>query len=207
MRVVRGWLVAAMCLGWNPSVAGQQLLDRVVARVRGEAITLTDVQAAIGLGVVEVPAGADPEAAATDLLIERQLVLTEVARFPPPEPSATRIGAESAALAARAGTGLAALMASTGIDEARVRAIARDNLRIRAYLDQRFGATVQLTEDEVARYYQIHPEMFTRNGMLAPFLEVEPQVRERAGAERRAAIVAQWIRDLRTRADITTPQR
>jgi len=187
-------------------VSGQQLLERVVARVNGYAITLTDVRAAFALGVVEAPAGADGEAVATDRLIDRQLVLAEVSRFAPPEPDAVLIATEAARIAARAGSGLAALMASTGIDEASVRDIARDNLRIQAYLDQRFGATVQLTEDEVTQYYRIHPDEFTRDGILAPFGEVEARVRARAGDERRAALVAQWVRDLRARADVSRPR-
>jgi hypothetical protein len=177
-----------------------------VARVNGYAITLTDVRAAFALGVVEAPAGADGEAVATDRLIDRQLVLAEVSRFAPPEPDAVLIATEAARIAARAGSGLAALMASTGIDEASVRDIARDNLRIQAYLDQRFGATVQLTEDEVTQYYRIHPDEFTRDGILAPFGEVEALVRTRAGDERRAALVAQWVRDLRARADVSRPR-
>ena len=187
-------------------VSGQQLLERVVARVNDYAITLTDVRAAIALGVVEAPAGAVGDAVATDQLIDRPLVLAEVSRFAPPEPDAVLIETEAAAIAARAGSGLAALMASSGIDEASIRDIARDNLRIQAYLDQRFGATVQLTEDEVTQYYRIHPDEFTRDGILAPFGEVEARVRARAGEERRAALVAQWVRDLRARADISMPK-
>ena len=189
---------------WLSPVFGQQLLDRIVARVNGEVITLTDLKAAVALGVVEVPAGAD-ETGAIEPLIQRQLVLAEVARFAPPEPAAADVAREAAALTARAGARLAALMESTGIDEARIRDIARDNLRIQAYLNQRFGATVQLTEEEVLQYYRIHPDEFTRNGMLMPFAEAEPLARERAGAERRASTVARWVGDLRTRAEVTLP--
>jgi len=46
----RSWLVAAISILWLPLVHAQQLLDRVVARVDGAPITLTDVQSAIGLG-------------------------------------------------------------------------------------------------------------------------------------------------------------
>ena len=203
----RRWLLGAMCLAWLSPVSGQQLLERVAARVNGYAITLTDVRVAIALGIVETQAGADGEAVATDRLIDRQLVLAEVSRFVPPEPDAAAIVNEAVTLTARAGSGLGAVMASTGIDEVGIRDIARDNLRIQAYLDQRFGATVQLTEDEVTQYYRIHPDEFTRSGTLAPFAEVEALVRERAGAERRAAIVAQWIRDLRARADVSVPKK
>jgi hypothetical protein len=196
-----------MCLAWVSPVSGQQLLERVAARVNGYAITLTDVRVALALGIVEAPAGADREAVATDRLIDRQLVLAEVARFTPPEPGAAAIASEAARLTAKAGPGLAELMESTGIDQVGIRDVARDDLRIQAYLDQRFGAIVQLTEDEVTQYYRIRPDEFTRNGMLAPFAEVEALVRERAGAERRTAIVAQWIRDLRARADISVPKK
>ena len=197
-------LVAAACALWRSPVVGQQLLDRIVARVNGEVVSLTDLKAAVALGVVEEPAGAD-EAVALERLIDRQLLLGEVARFAPPEPAPAEVARETAALTSRVDSGLATMMASTGLDEARVQAIARDNLRIQAYLTQRFGLTVQLTEEEVAQYYRIHPDEFTRDGRLIPFTQSEPLARARAGAERRASTVAQWMRDVRSRADITFP--
>ncbi|MBI2829101.1 MAG: hypothetical protein HYX77_07525 [Acidobacteria bacterium] len=192
-------IVVAVC-----PLGAQQLLDRIVARVNGEVISLTDLKAAVALGVVEGPAGAD-ETAAIEGLIDRQLVLAEVARFAPPEPAPADVARETAALTVRVGSGLAAMMESTGVDEVRIRDIARDNLRIQAYLNQRFGATVQITEEEVARYYRIHPDEFTRDGILIPFTQAEPVARERAGAERRASTVAQWMHDVRSRAEITRP--
>ncbi|MBF8300493.1 MAG: hypothetical protein HW394_863 [Acidobacteria bacterium] len=190
---------------WLSPLSGQQLLDRIVARVNGQVVTLTDVKAAVALGVVEVPAGTGDTSADTfaiERLIERQLVLAEVARFAPPEPAAADVARETAALTARAGSRLAGVMASTGIDEAGIRDIARDTLRIRAYLDQRFGATAQLTGEEVEQYYRIHPDEFTRDGTLMPFSQAEPFARERGGAERRASIVARWMEDLRARAEV-----
>lgn len=183
------------------SVHGQQLLDRIVARVNGVAITLTDVKAAIALGIADAP-----EAAAVQQLIDRQLVLSEVARFLPPEPPASAVGIEVGALTTRAGAQLPEIVASTGVDDARIRELARENLRIQSYLNQRFGVNVQLTEEEVAQYYRIHPEEFIRGGTVMPFTEAEPLARERASAERRASTVTQWMRDLRARAAISLPQ-
>jgi len=183
------------------SVHGQQLLDRIVARVNGVAITLTDVKAAIALGIADAP-----EAAAVQQLIDRQLVLSEVARFLPPEPPASAVGIEAGVLTTRAGAQLPEIVASTGVDDARIRELARENLRIQSYLNQRFGMNVQLTEEEVAQYYRIHPEEFIRGGTVMPFTEAEPLARERASAERRASTVTQWMRDLRARAAISLPQ-
>jgi hypothetical protein len=188
-------LAAAVLLSAAP-LAAQQLLDRIVARVNGTAITLTDVNAAIALGIVD-------QSGAIEQLIDRQLVLGEVARFLPPEPPAAAVAVEAGSLTTNAGARLPEVMASTGIDEARIREIARENLRIQAYLNQRFGVTPQLTEEEVAQYYRIHPEEFTRSGTLLPFTEAQPLARERAAAERRSTTVANWMRDLRGRAEIS----
>jgi hypothetical protein len=188
---------------WLSPVSAQQLLDRVVARVNGTIIMLTDVNAAVGLGLVQVTAGEDQEAAATRQLIERQLILAEVARFAPPEPAAAAIEREVAALREHAGAGLEMLMQSTGLDEQRIRDLARESLRIQAYLSQRFGANLQVSDEEGEQYYRAHPEEFTRNGVLVPYEDAAPVARERASALRRLALVAQWLRDLRARADVT----
>lgn len=193
--------VAAISAGIVP-LGAQQLLDRVVARVNSQVVTLTDLRAALALGVVEVADGAG-EREAIGPLVDRVLILAEVARFAPPEPTVDAIARETAALIAHVGSGLDAMMASTGVDDATIRGIARDTLRIEAYLDQRFGTAEQLSETDVARYYQIHPDEFTRDGTLMPFAEAEPLARQRAGSERRASIVMQWTGDLRARGDVT----
>jgi len=196
------WLVLASFMLWLSPVSAQQLLDRVLARIDGAPLTLTDVQAAIGLGVVQVPPGVDAMAAGTQLMIDRQLELTEVQRFPPPEPDPTPVAREAARLKMNAGARLAALMQSTGLTEQRISDIARDNLRIAAYLDQRFGTVVQVSDEDVATYYRTHEAEFTRGGDTIPFEEAEPTARQRVSNERRRATVEQWIRDLRSRADV-----
>ncbi len=195
-------LIVATSMLWPSLLVGQQLLDRVVARVDGYATTLTDVQAALGLGIIQAPPGADPIEAGTQQMIDRQLLLAEVQRFPPPEPSATTVDRVVERLKMTAGPRLAGLMESTGLTEARIRDIARDELRIFDYLDQRFGTTVQVSDEEVARYYREHEPEFTRGGDLMPFDEAAPVARQRASSERRRATIDQWLRDLRSRADI-----
>ena len=192
--------VAAAAAG--DAQAGSQLIDRVLARVDGTAITLTDVQAALGLGLVQPRPGEDPETSAREQLIERDLLLTEIARFPPPEPAAADIEKEIASLEANAGRRLEALMQATGLDAQRIREMARDTLRIQEYLNQRFGTAAAISEDDARQYYDTHPAEFTRGGNVLPFLEVQADARQRASDERRRTLVTQWVRDLRTRADV-----
>jgi len=195
------WLVFAIVMLWRPALHGQQLLDRVLARVDGVPITLTDVQAAIGSGIIQVGSG-DAIAEGTQQMIDRQLELTEVQRFPPPEPSPDAIARETARLKMNAGSRLPMLMQSTGLTEQRIADMARDNLRIAGYLDQRFGTTVQVSDEEVAAYYRTHEAEFTNAGVAIPYEDAEPVARQRVSSERRRAIVTQWLRDLRSRADV-----
>jgi hypothetical protein len=198
-----GVSVAFIVTWLSVGVSAQQLINRVMARVGGEPITLTDVQAAIGLGVIQ-PMGPDQIVSGTQLMIDRQLMLTEVQRFPPPEPMVAAVTQETARLRMNAGAGLANLKQSTGVDDERIHDIARDDLRILAYLDQRFGTAVQVSDEEVAAYYRDHQAEFAgRGGDPAPFEDVAGVARQRASEARRRATIDQWTRDLRGRADIT----
>ena len=79
------------------ATGAQQLLDRVVARVNGSPVFLSDVRAAAGFGLVD----AGSESAQTQQLVRRQVLLGEVSRFPPPDPSAAEIAAEVARMKSR----------------------------------------------------------------------------------------------------------
>lgn len=200
--VITRFVVATLIVVSMASATAQQLIDRIVARVGTETITLSDVQAAIGLGIVDVRAGQNAQQAAIPQLIDRQLILAEVARFPPPDPAPAAIAAEADRLKMAAGTRLAQLMDATGLDASRLNDIARDSLRIQGYLAQRFGTTVQVSDAEAREYFREHTEEFRRNGVQMSFDEAESLVRERAADERRSATIAKWLSDLRARAEV-----
>jgi hypothetical protein len=187
------------------SPARAQLLDRVVARVGGAAITQTDVDAAVGLGVIEADGAGG--ASATQQMIDRRILLAEVARFPPADPPDSAIAELASTMKARAGAGYDALLKRTGLDDRRVSDLARDTLRIQEYIDQRFGTSAQASLQEARDYYDTHRDEFTRNGALAPFESVEAAARQAASAIRRRAAVAQWLQGLRARTDVVVTPR
>jgi len=196
-------LQVAFCI-WHdtPHLHAQQLVDRVLARVGTVAVTLTDVRAAVGLGLVEIGPGENRDEVALSRAIDRQLILSEVARFPPAEPAADAVAQEVAAMKKHAGSGLDALMAANGIDESKLAELARETLRIRAYISQRFGTTAQVTEDEARTYYEAHLDEFTRNGARVSFEEAESLARQRASGERLQNTITRWTADLRMRAEV-----
>ena len=180
------------------------VIDRVLAVVSGSIITLSDVNAAVGLGLVDTAGAADPIASALEQLIERSLMLMEVERYGPPEPDAARVEARVQTLRARfAGDAtFREALAAYGLSNERLRDIARDDLRLDAYLTQRFASITHAGDEEVQRYYREHQAEFTREGAPLPLSEVEGAIRRRLDAAEKAARIEEWARGLRLRADV-----
>ena len=182
-----------------------EIIDRILAVVEGQLITLSDVRAVTRLGLEPgVRDGGDGIRQALDALIDRQLVLVEVERYAPPEPAPASVESRFKALHGKFPDLLAFVttLHQVGITEEHLRRYVRDALRIEAYLQQRFAATIQPADDEIAEYYRLHAEDYTRNGTLAPYAEVRAAVRARLIDERRDVLVREWLAGLRRRADI-----
>ena len=190
----------AFCILNYSTADAQQLLDRVLARIGTEAITQTDVEALVEFGLIEARSPTVP--AAVEQAIDRQLILKEVARFPSAGPSAADVEQQLAVMKARVGDRLGQMLQITGLDEDRLRGLARDTLRIRMYLQQRFGIANQVGEDEARKYFEAHREEFTRNGMPLTFEEAAAEARQRAAATRVQGAVSLWLQDLRMRSDV-----
>ena len=133
-------LVAALL---TTGIARTETIDRVLAVVAGQLITLSDVTAARDLGLQSADGAADPVRAILTKLIDRELVLAEVDRYAPPEPTAAAVDGELQRVRARFASQaeVDAALARSGIDEKNLRETLRQDLRTRAYLDQRFTAS------------------------------------------------------------------
>ena len=116
-------------------------------------------------------------------LIDRELMLAEVDRYAPPEPTAAAIDREVARVRARFASDGAfeAALARSGIDVPHLRETLRDELRIQAYLDQRFTVPPP-TEDEIGKYYREHAAEFTRGGAPMAFEAARPEIVEALAA-------------------------
>jgi hypothetical protein len=198
-------LPLVVLLAWAPVSSAGPIIDRVLAVVSGTILTLSDVHAAIGLGLVHTEGAEDPVAAGLEQLIERALMLTEVERYAPPEPDAAALEARVRGLRSRfpSEEQLERALAAYGITEARLRGIARDDLRLQAYLAQRFAASAPVRDEEVLAYYRERAAEFTRDGVPQPLSEVDTEIRDRLDRQRRAALIDEWTRGLRRRAEVT----
>jgi hypothetical protein len=208
-RLAWGLVVAAAgALAAAPvAPAGAQtppvVLDAIVATVNGDAITASDVRAVVHLAWPPGRAVADP----VTYLIDRALMLDEVERasqgLPPPEQVEARQREVEAALGAPA---LAQLASRDAMTAGRLAAWIRDDLRIDAYLSQRFTAAAQPTDEEVASFFATNAARFVQPGTPA---DDAATARARAAlvASRRQALIDAWLDGLRRRADIVAAPR
>ena len=147
------WLSRIVLLLALAAAPSADVIDRIMAVVSGQPITLSEVNAALLFRFVEPPAGTrDPLAYGMERLIERSLVLTEVDRFQPPEPATEEIAVRIQEIEARAGSpeGFEKALAVTGSSREQLRRHIRDDLRIATYLNQRFGANRETAERAAA---------------------------------------------------------
>ena len=196
-RMIRASVLLTACLGWAPP-APADLIDRVLAVVAGQVIMLSDVRGVMQLGLVDTAGARDAQSAALTQLIERQLILAEVDRYvveePTPDAIERRLVRVRAIFSSEAQFGEA--LAEAGLSDADLRQIVRDDIRIDAYLDQRFAAAVQPTDEELLTYYRRHEGDFTQGGRIVPFADVRETVGSRLAAERRQELIADWVTTL-----------
>jgi hypothetical protein len=199
MRKVFGFLLLAAWLVSATAVVRAEIIDRILAVVDGAIVMQSDVAAAVRLGLV-------PAAAALDALIERRLILSEVDRYAPPDPSDVEIDRHVADIRTRAGSQFDAILLQTGMAADQLRREVRDDLRIEAYLQQRFGGVLP-TEEEILQYYRDHPADFTQNGTVRSFDVAHDGASASLVAERRGATIREWVAGLRRRANVNVLPR
>jgi peptidyl-prolyl cis-trans isomerase SurA len=203
----RRLLVLLLCL--HAGAARADVIDRVLAVVNGHLITLSDVRRVVDLGLIAPGLSGDSTDAVLAHLTDRRLVLEEVDRYAPPEPDAAAIAARVAAIQRqRSGPpGFEARLASLGVDVPWLEQWVRDDLRIQAYIEQRFAGAMEATDDEIENYFREHAGEFVRGGQPLPTAEAQTMARERVMAARRQVLTDEWLSGLRRRAEITKPAK
>jgi peptidyl-prolyl cis-trans isomerase SurA len=207
-RKVKGCVTAFVlaALASVSAVSRAEIIDRILAVVNGAIIMQSDVNMAVRLALVPGASASDPISAPLDALIERRLILEEVDRYAPPDPPDAEIDRHLADVRTRAGARFDLVLVETGISAEQLRRYLRDDVRMEAYLQQRFG-TMQPTDHEIAQYYRDHQAALTRNGTVAPLEDVRDVVRAELMAERRSTTIRDWIAGLRRRANVNVLPR
>jgi len=207
MRSVRPFLVllAGQVLLAAAAVPEQQVVDRIVAHIEDDIITLSEVRE---LGryqqLVEGHAASDDRLLAQ--LIEQWIVSTEATAAHYPLPIEAEVNREIERLGRQFASPEAyrERLQQLGLPAAAVRRLMERQIYLGRYLDYKFRPAVQVDAGAIEKYYreQLVPPMAAK-GQAAPALEtVQDEIREllvQAEISRRSA---QWLEDTRSRLRI-----
>jgi len=181
-----------------------QTVNCLVAVVDGGIITLLDVQVAVEFGLgYTAGEGEDPRLRALDALIDRRIVLdlAREARGLTGEELDAAIDGLSRDLGEAA---FAAKLGKFGLRESDLAPYLEERILFERALAVRFSQSIPVTMTEVERHYRdIYVTDQGRLGLpVEPLEKISGAIESRIRDERLARQTADWVRDLRSRADI-----
>jgi parvulin-like peptidyl-prolyl isomerase len=216
-RFIRRVAVLALLLILPCLTAGAQtapaqrnvLRDRVLAVVDEDPILASDVDRVIKLGLVKPnPGEADPafRRRVLNALIEERLRFHEIDRYGFEQVPVEEIEAQVARIRQNFPEDEAFRQAlrEVGLDVKSLRQLVARQLLVLAYVDERLGARVFVSLDEISKYYRnvLTPEMQRRGQTPPPLEEVREEIREVLKQQKLNQELESWTEELREQADV-----
>jgi hypothetical protein len=187
------------------SLKGQEVVDRIVARVENDVILLSDVRELKEYQEL-VNGKSESESAILDRLIDQWIVRSEAAlsRFPEPKDAemdrdVSRVVKSFASLEE-----YEARKKQSGLNDAEVRKLVTAQLYLTNYLDSRFRPSVQIDEKAIVDFYQnaVVPRAKTR-GQEPPTLDASRDIIQEALVQSDINEQAdRWLKESRARLHV-----
>ncbi len=199
-------VVLVLCVLWAPltpmAFAEQELVDRIVAIIDREVVTLSEVELAEAVVVVRREREGE-QAAIVERLIEARLVEREVARFNDEPIEREEIEAQVEQFRARfeSPEAFETMLSSNGITSDDLAAVLARQLSVSRYLERRFRALTHVTEDEIDAYFDEEVVPTLSSSREASGLE-RAQIRRILEEQKFTERVDNWIETLKSRASI-----
>lgn len=187
------------------------LKDRVLAVVDEDPILASDVDRVIKLGLIPRNAGeseTDLRRRVVNSLIEERLRFHEIDRYGFEQVPVEQIEENVARIRARFPDEAAFKKAlqDVGLDVKGLRQLVARQLLVLAYVDERLGARVFVSQEDISRYYRtvLTPEMQKRGQPVPELDDVREDIREVLKQQRMNQELEKWTEELRAAADIVT---
>ncbi len=189
--------------------ANAQLKDRVLAVVDEDPILQSDLDRAIGLGMVQPGPKEDPTAfqrRVLDQLIADRLRFHEMDRFGFEEVPVEDVDSHVAAIRARFKDEAAYQKAlrDQGMTPKDLRRLVARQLMALAYVDEQLGPRVFVGLDDITNYYKttFTADLQKRGAPVPPLDDVRDDIRKLLREKRLNEAIAKWTDDLRNKADV-----
>ena len=212
---VRQVLVAvAVALAGCGLCRAEQVVDRIVATVNRHAILESELEEALGFEclVNSRPLKnftAEDRTQTVQRLIDQELIAEQMRASSFVPASADEIGARIHELrntvpAWKTDTGWSAAMAQCGLSHDDVEERVALQLNLLRYVEQRFRPEVRIDQRAIESYYreQLVPQLQRAGTPQPPLNQVAPMIEQLLFEQRIDQLQSQWVRTLRTQADI-----
>jgi peptidyl-prolyl cis-trans isomerase SurA len=183
-------------------MARAELIDRVVASVNNDVVTLSELRQAVAFNAAlgGKGNGRQLERETREGLINGRLLLQEAYRLKFAEASEQDIAAEVDRLRQRLGSDDAyrAFLDRTGLTEERLGRMLGDRLLIERFVEKKIGLYARVSRDEAQSYFQDHPNEFKDQR----FAQVQKSITAILSEQKVSQQLDQYIAELRDRAVI-----
>ena len=184
------------------AAARAELVDRVVASVNNDVISLNDLRQAVAFNLALGGKGSGRKLAVEvlDGLINRSLLRQEAARLRFVEVTDQEVAAEVARLRERLGSEQAyrGFLARTGMTEDQLGRLLGERLLVERFVERKIGLYARVSRDDAEAYFRDHAEEF--KGKRFP--EVQKQISSLLAGQMVSQQLDLYLADLRGRADI-----
>jgi hypothetical protein len=171
--LLTGLCATFSALGAGSPLRGQEVVDRIVARVENDIILQSDVRELKEYQEL-VDGKSESESTILDRLIDQWIVKSEaeLSRFPEPKDEEIDRGVSRVVKSFGSAEEYEARKKQSGLNDAEVRKIVAAQLYLSNYLDSRFRPSAQIDEKAIVDFYQtaVVPRAKAR-GQEAPTLD------------------------------------
>jgi parvulin-like peptidyl-prolyl isomerase len=201
----RKWLVSGLFLIAAVIAAGQEVIDRIVARVDNDIILMSDVRA-LAKYQTFVDGKAEPDTDILERLIDQYIVRNEAkaALFPQPSDEDVKRSLDRLKRSFSSPEEFEERKKQSGLTDEDIDRMLRAQLYLSNYLDSRFRASIQIDDADIENFYKsrIVPRAESR-GQTPPTLDAARGFIQEALVQR--AINEQsdrWLKEARARLHI-----
>jgi hypothetical protein len=191
--------------GAAPYLAGQQVVDRIVARVENDIILLSDVRELQRYQEL-VQGKSENQSAILDRLIDQWIVRSEaeLSQFPHPGEGEIDRGVSRVEKSFASPEEYEARRKQSGLTDADVRKIVAAQLYLSNYLDSRFRASSQVDEKQIEDFYQNNVVPTAKeHGQPPPTLDAAREIIQEALVQKDINEQAdRWLKQSRERLHI-----
>lgn len=207
---MRQGLITGLCamffaLGPGSPLRGQEVVDRIVARVENDIILQSDVRELKEYQEL-VDGKSESENTVLDRLIDQWIVKSEaeLSRFPEPKDEEIDRGVSRVVKSFGSPEEYEGRKKHSGLNDAEVRKIVASQLYLSNYVDSRFRPSAQIDEKAIEDFYQnaVVPRAKTR-GQEPPTLDASRDIIQEALVQSDInEQVARWLKESRARLHV-----